>query len=125
MCLNYFMNKIYYLSTCHTCKKIIKVWSPTEELILIDLKKNPINQKQLKELYELSKSYESLFNKRALLFREFKKKKPIPAESDYKKLILEHYTFLKRPILLINGKLIIGNSKKSINEGLSEINNLV
>jgi len=119
------MNKIYYLSTCDTCKKIIKVWSPSEELILIDLKKNPINQKQLKELYELSKSYESLFNKRALLFREFKKKKPIPAEADYKKLILEHYTFLKRPILLINGKLIIGNSKKSINEGLSEINNLV
>ena len=100
MCLNYFMNKIYYLSTCDTCKKIIKVWSPTEELILIDLKKNPINQKQLKELYELSKSYESLFNK-------------------------EHYTFLKRPILLINDKLVIGNSKKSINEGLSEINNLV
>ena len=72
-----------------------------------------------------SKCYVSLFNNRALLFREFKKKKPIPTEADYKKLILEHYTFLKRPILLINDKLVIGNSKKSINEGLSEINNLV
>ena len=125
MRLNYFMKKLYYLSTCDTCKKIINIWSPSDELSLIDLKKNPINQKQLKELYELSKSYESLFNKRALLYREFKKKNPVPTESDYKKLILEHYTFLKRPILLINDKLVIGNSKKSINEGFSEIEKLV
>jgi len=123
--LNYFMKKLYYLSTCDTCKKIINIWSPSDELSLIDLKKNPINQKQLKELYELSKSYESLLNKRALLYREFKKKNPVPTESDYKKLILEHYTFLKRPILLINDKLVIGNSKKSINEGFSEIEKLV
>ena len=125
MRLNYFMKKLYYLSTCDTCKKIINIWSPSDELSLIDLKKNPINQKQLKELYELSKSYESLLNKRALLYREFKKKNPVPTESDYKKLILEHYTFLKRPILLINDKLVIGNSKKSINEGFSEIEKLV
>ena len=113
------------MSTCDTCKKIINIWSPSDELSLIDLKKNPINQKQLKELYELSKSYESLLNKRALLYREFKKKNPVPTESDYKKLILEHYTFLKRPILLINDKLVIGNSKKSIDEGLYEIKKLV
>ena len=125
MRLNYFMKKLYYLSTCDTCKKIINIWSPNNELSLIDLKKNPINQKQLKELYGLSKSYESLFNKRAQLFREFKKKNPFPTEADYKKLILEHYTFLKRPILLINDKLVIGNSKKSINEGIYEIKKLV
>ena len=119
------MKKLYYLSTCDTCKKIIKIWSPSDELSLIDLKKNPINQKRLKELYGLSKSYESLFNKRALLFRKFKKKNPVPSEADYKKLILEHYTFLKRPILLINDKLVIGNSKKSIDEGLYEIKKLV
>ena len=119
------MNRLYYLSTCDTCKKIIKIWSPLNSLILIDLKKNPINQADLNELYSLTKSYEKLFNKRALLFREYKKNNPNPKEKDYKKLILTHYSYLKRPILMINNKLVAGNSEKSIEYGLNEIKKLV
>ena len=118
------MNKLYYLSTCDTCKKIIKIWSPLKSLILIDLKKNPINQADLNELYSLTKSYEMLFNKRALLFREYKNKNPNPKEKDFKKLILTHYSYLKRPILTINNTLVAGNSEKSIKRGLNEIKKL-
>ena len=117
------MNKLYYLSTCDTCKKIIKIWSPLKSLILIDLKKNPINQADLNELYSLTKSYERLFNKSALLLRKYKKKNPNP--KDYKKLILTHYSYLKRPILIINNTLVAGNSEKSIECGLNEIKKLV
>lgn len=119
------MNKLYYLSTCDTCKKIIKIWSPSKSLILIDLKRNPMNQAELNQLYSLTKSYEKLFNKRALLFRDYKKKNPHPKEKDYKKLILTHYSYLKRPILMINNKLVAGNSEKSIEYGLNEIKKLV
>lgn len=119
------MNRLYYLSTCDTCKKIIKIWSPLNSLILIDLKKNPINQADLNELYSLTKSYEKLFNKRALLFRQYKKNNPNPKEKDYKKLILTHYSYLKRPILIINNTLVSGNSEKSIEYGLNEIKKLV
>ena len=115
------MKKIYFLSTCTTCKNIIKTWNINNSIKKIDLKKHPINESELEELFDVSKSYESLFNKRAVLFREMKKKFNNVSEKDYKKLLLSHYSFLKRPVLLINGKLFIGNSKKTVNQAAFEI----
>jgi len=37
-------------------------------------------------------------------------------ELDYKKYILDEYTFLKRPVILINDEIFIGNSKKIIEQ---------
>ena len=37
-------------------------------------------------------------------------------ESDYKTLILKHYTFLKRPVLILKNKIFIGNSPKIIEQ---------
>lgn len=115
------MKKIYFLSTCTTCKNIIKTWNINNSIKKIDLKKHPINESELEELFDFSKSYESLFNKRAVLFREMKKKFNNVSEKDYKKLLLSHYSFLKRPVLLINGKLFIGNSKETVNQAALEI----
>ena len=115
------MKKIYFLSTCTTCKNIIKTWNINNSIKKIDLKKHPINESELEELFDVSKSYESLFNKRAVLFREMKKKFNNVSEKDYKKLLLSHYSFLKRPVLLINGKLFIGNSKETVNQAAFEI----
>jgi arsenate reductase len=57
-------------------------------------------------------SYEALFSRVAL---KYKSLEPKPSsESEYKKLILEEYTFLKRPVLLIGNEIFIGNSKKNI-----------
>ena len=36
------------------------------------------------------------------------------SEDDYKKLILEEYTFLKRPAFIIGEKSFVGNSKKVV-----------
>jgi len=36
------------------------------------------------------------------------------SEADYKKLILGEYTFLKRPIVMIDDQVFIGNAKKTI-----------
>ena len=36
------------------------------------------------------------------------------AEKDYRKLILEEYTFLKRPVVIINDKILIGSDKKNV-----------
>ena len=38
------------------------------------------------------------------------------AESDYKALILDEYTFLKRPVVLLNDQIFIGNSKKNLEQ---------
>ena len=36
-------------------------------------------------------------------------------EQDYKKYILEEYTFLKRPVIIIENEIFVGNSKKVVN----------
>lgn len=113
------MKKVYYLSTCDTCKRIMKEvnWSESDDSQ--DIKKQPLTADQLNSLYEQIGSYEALFNKRAQLYRKRKLNEQTLAESDYKKLLLEHYTFLKRPVFVINDEIFVGNSKKTV-EALKE-----
>ena len=108
------MKKLYYLSTCDTCKRIIKELNLPSDIVLQDIKSNPITVVQLEQMYNLSDSYEALFNKRARLYKEKDLKNASLTEDDYKKYILEHYTFLKRPVLIFNDQIFIGNSKKVI-----------
>ena len=67
-------------------------------------------------IHDLSKNYESIFNKRAKLFTEKKLKDVTLTELEYKNYILENYTFLKRPVIITDQKIFIGNSKKNILE---------
>ncbi len=108
------MKKMYYLSTCDTCKRIIKELNLPSDVIMQDIKKTPITVKQLEQMHELSGSYEALFSKRAKLYKEMDLKNASLTERDYKNYILEHYTFLKRPVLLYAGQIFIGNSKKTV-----------
>ena len=108
------MKKIYYLSTCDTNKRILKELNLPKDFIKQDLKTNPLSEKELEELYQFSKSYEALINKRARLYNEHNLKDKVTKEADYKKLLLEHYTFLKRPILINENEIFIGNSKKVV-----------
>ena len=62
----------------------------------------------------LAGSYEALFSKRARLFSERQLKDKQLEDKDYEALILEHYTFLKRPVILVNNQIFIGNSKKVV-----------
>jgi arsenate reductase len=108
------MNKIYYLASCDTCRKIIKSLPKNNNLVFHDIKQNPITQKELEEMQQLSGSYESLFSKKAILYKSMDLKNKALTEDDFKNLILEHYTFLSRPIFIINNKIYIGNSQQNI-----------
>lgn len=108
------MKKLYHLSTCDTCKRIITELNLPSDVVLQDIKTEAITISQLEEMHTLSGSYESLFSKRARLYKEKDLKNANLTEVDYKTYILEHYTFLKRPVLMYNGQIFIGNSKKTI-----------
>lgn len=110
------MNKIYYLASCDTCRKIIKSLPEGHNLTFHDIKQNPISVDELEEMYKLSGSYEALFSKKAQLYKSMDLKNKSLTEDDYKKYILEHYTFLSRPVFIINDKIYIGNSQKNILE---------
>jgi len=111
---------VYYLSTCDTCKKIMSQLN-LEDFDKIDIKNNPLTEPQLLELYVITESYEELFNKRAIKFRQQGLNQKELSENDYKKLLLEEYTFLKRPVILINGELYVGNAKKNVERLIERI----
>ncbi|WP_299777499.1 ArsC/Spx/MgsR family protein [uncultured Formosa sp.] len=108
------MKKIYYLKTCNTCMRIIKELNLPQDVIFQDIKETPITVIQLEEMHKLSNSYEALFSKRAKLYKEMDLKNQTLVEADYKNYILEHYTFLSRPVLIYNEEIFIGNSKKTV-----------
>lgn len=108
------MNKIYYLASCDTCRKIIKSLPKDHDLVFHDIKQNPITVEELEEMYRLSGSYESLFSRKAQLYKSMDLKNKSLTEADFKKYILEHYTFLSRPVFIINEKIYIGNSQQNI-----------
>ena len=91
--------------------------------VVQDIKKNEITVKQLEEMHALSGSYESLFSRRAKLYKERQLKDKKLTERDFKSLILEHYTFLKRPVILNNEEIFIGNSKNTIQAAKESIKN--
>lgn len=112
--INQSMKKIYHLSTCSTCQRIIKELQPLTDFVLQDIKTDPITACQLEQMHDFSESYESLFSKRAVLYRERNLKEQELSEADIKALILEQYTFLKRPVIIVDDQIFIGNTKKVI-----------
>ncbi len=95
--------------------RILKDLNLPSNFIFQDIKEQEITVKQLEEMYKLSGSYESLFSKRAKLYNEMDLKNQSLNEKDFKHYILHHYTFLKRPVIIIENQIFIGNSKNVVN----------
>jgi arsenate reductase len=109
-------NKIYYLTSCDTCRKIIKSLPNSNKLEFHDIRQNPLTAKELEELHSLSGSYEALFSRKAQLYKSLNLKSKVLTEADYKMYLLQHYTFLSRPVFIIDDKIYIGNTQKNITE---------
>ena len=118
------MKRFYYLSSCSTCIRILKELNLPSDFELIDIKKTNIDIDSLEFLKNKSGSYESLFSKKAMKYKSLGLDKKNLTENDFKNLILEEYTFLKRPVLITDELVFIGNSKDVVNkakESLSKI----
>ncbi len=108
------MNKVYHLGNCGTCQTILANIPNLDKLEKIEIKSTPLTKEALEEMYALSGSYEKLFSKRALLYKSLDLKNKNLKEKDFKKYMLEHYTFLARPVFIINGEIFIGNGKNNV-----------
>lgn len=102
--------------------RILKTLNVSSEYILQDIKEEEITVSQLEEMHKLSGSYEALFSKRAKLYKEMDLKNQALSERDFKHYILEHYTFLKRPVIIFGDNIFIGNSKKVVDAANNLIN---
>ena len=111
------MKKIYHLSSCTTCQRILEETQAEKKgFTLQDIKTEKITPAQLDELKEKAGSNEALFSRRALKYKELGLKDKTLTEADYRRLILEEYTFLKRPVALSGKKVFVGSEKKTVAE---------
>lgn len=108
------MRRIYYLSTCDTCAKIIAEVKPAKDVELIDIKATNIDADTLDWLKEKTGSYEEMFSKRALKYRSMGLNEMKLSENDFRKYMLEEYTFLRRPFIIYDDNVFIGNSPKTV-----------
>ncbi|UTW67805.1 hypothetical protein KFE94_06750 [bacterium SCSIO 12643] len=107
-------NTVFYLQTCDTCKRIIKDLALDTGFEMREIKSNQITPEELDEMKDLAGSYEALFSRRSRQYAARDLKNKTLTEDDYRTLILEEYTFLKRPVTILNGEIFIGNSKKEL-----------
>ena len=105
--------KAYYLGTCSTCQRIMK-GLPLEGFVLQDIKVEAITPEQIDEMKHLAGSYEALFSRKAMKYRSMGLHQQELQESDYRRLILQEYTFLKRPVFIVGENIFVGNSKKVV-----------
>lgn len=91
--------------------------------MLQDIKTESVSPEQLEDMHSLTGSYEALFSKRAQLYRKRGLNEKTLVEKDYKNLILEHYTFLKRPVMIVADQIFVGNSKKVVAAAQQAFNN--
>lgn len=108
-------NTIFYLSTCDTCRRILKeIKAEQHGFVLQDIKTSPLTAEQVDTLKERAGSYESLFSRRAQQYKALGLGDQQLTEKDYRLYLLQHYTFLKRPVITFNGAMYIGSDKKNI-----------
>ena len=79
-----------------------------------NIREEKITARQLDEMKKMAGSYEALFSRRALKYKELGLKDKKLTEEDYKNYILTEDTFLKRPVTILNNQIFIGNDKKTV-----------
>src|SRR5712675_1286436 len=111
------MKKAYCVSTCSTCQRILQESNLMKKgYTCQNIKEDKITPEQLDEMKDLIGSYEALFSRRALKYKSMGLKDKKLTEKDYRDLILQEYTFLKRPVVISGKKIFSGSEKKTVAE---------
>jgi arsenate reductase len=109
------MKKIYYMEKCTTSQAIIKTTRIDKKgFEMQDIKFEKITPAQLDQMKKMVGSYESLFSRRAIKYKEWGLRDKKLTEKDYRQYILDEYTFLKRPVIIIDDKIFVGSEKKTV-----------
>lgn len=116
------MKKIYHLKSCSTNQRILKELNPGDDVELQNIKEQNIEPEVLDFLKSKVGSYEALFSKKAMKYRQMGLHEKELSEEDYRKLMLEEYTFLKRPFMINEDEVFIGNAKKTVEAAVASFN---
>ena len=118
------MKKIvfYWLPNCSTCQKAKNFIERhgLKDYELRDIKENPLSREEVEKMAKMLGGADGLFSKRAVKYREMKLSERTLSNEEMLDLMTEEYTFLKRPILVIDGKAEAGYFEKYMNIFLDE-----
>jgi arsenate reductase (glutaredoxin) len=108
------MNKFYWLPNCSTCVKAKKFLDANGIEIneLRDIKANKLSRAEIENLVEIIGDADKLFSRRAIKYRELGLNKREVSTAEMLDLMTEEYTFIKRPVLVINDEAVAGFSEK-------------
>lgn len=107
------MKKVFHLNTCDTCRKILAQFD-LSDWEKREIRKEPITEEELADMYDKTKSYEALFSKKSTQIKLRGLDVKSLGEKDFKELLLDHYTFLKRPVFITDSEIFVGNDKKNV-----------
>ncbi len=107
------MKKIFYLSTCSTCRRILSEIN-TEGFELQDIKEKNISASELDFVASTVGGYGVIFSRKAMKFRSLGLHKRTLTEEELRDWILKEYTFLKRPVIVNGTQVYFGNSKDTV-----------
>ena len=103
------MKEIYTIGHCTTSLAMFEETGLDkligEKFILQNIKFEKITPAQLDEMKKMAGTYEALFSRRAIKYKEWKLKDKKLTERDYRQYILDEYTFLKRPVIIIEKEI--------------------
>lgn len=109
------MRTVYHLTQCGTCQRIIRDLKLVERgFELRDIKLQPIQPAELDRFREKTGSYDALFSRRAIKYKTLGLKDRNLTEDEIRSFILEDYTFLKRPVIIIGEDVFAGNEQKTL-----------
>ncbi len=116
------MRKVLLLNSCSTCQRIVKELKLDDSFEFQNIKEKNISEADLEKVKEAAGSYEAIFSRRAMKYRQLGLHEKTLSEADYKNLILGEYTFLKRPVIFFEDHIFYGNTKKTVAAANAVIN---
>ncbi len=100
----------YWLPNCSTCQKAKRRLDRhnSKGVTFRDIKEEPLTRREVVDLAKLLGGANELFSKRAVKYREMKLAERELSDDEMIDLMAEEYTFLKRPIVVKNGRAVAG-----------------
>ena len=108
----------YGLPNCSTCQKALKRldYHRVPLAKLRNIKEEPLTREEVENLAKMLGGAENLFSRRSNKYRELGLRDKTLSEGDMLDLMASEYTFLKRPILVMENKAIAGYFEKEYDQ---------
>ena len=109
---------VYWLPYCTTCQKALQYLRDRQVTVrtLRDLKAQPLEEAEVRDLARKVGGADKLFSKRAMKFRKMGLHEKELSEDDLIRLMAEEYTFVTRPVIVRGDRATAGFSAKRVDE---------